>query len=229
MRLAKSSRAAGARGPPRRQNSPHARPQHLTRIKQCKPMGFYWHPCRRSASPLSAEVAHPACHAMQPAVLTGRMHSETDPHEHGGAPARVNAPRFRPFRYAGPTPQDTSRKAHADRPLSTRHSAKYRHKSCGFAPCLQVEAHIIEPAGFPVTDRAFRRAGMDYLNAVAILRHASWEQFAGWRQTDGGRLLLFTTRGSRSYLDAHYRPDDILLFGRENKDRCAGCRANGGG
>ena len=82
--------------------------------------------------------------------------------------------------------------------------------------CLQVEAHIIEPAGFPVTDRAFRRAGMDYLDAVAILRHASWEQFAGWRQTDGGRLLLFTTRGSRSYLDAHYRPDDILLFGRES-------------
>lgn len=82
--------------------------------------------------------------------------------------------------------------------------------------CLRVEAHIIEPAGFPVTDRAFRRAGMDYLDAVAIVRHASWEQFAQWRQADGGRLMLFTTRGSRSYLDAHYRPDDILLFGRES-------------
>jgi tRNA (cytidine/uridine-2'-O-)-methyltransferase len=82
--------------------------------------------------------------------------------------------------------------------------------------CLQVEAHIIEPAGFPVTDRAFRRAGMDYLDAVAIVRHASWEQFSEWRQTDGGRLLLFTTRGSRSYLDAQYRPDDVLLFGRES-------------
>jgi len=37
--------------------------------------------------------------------------------------------------------------------------------------CLGVEAHIIEPAGFPVTDRAFRRAGMDYLDQVTLVRH----------------------------------------------------------
>ena len=43
--------------------------------------------------------------------------------------------------------------------------------------CLQVAAHIIEPAGFPVTDRAFRRAGMDYLDRVAIIRHADWRAF----------------------------------------------------
>ena len=41
------------------------------------------------------------------------------------------------------------------------------------AACLGVEAHIIEPAGFPVTDRAFRRAGMDYLDQVTIVRHAA--------------------------------------------------------
>ena len=40
------------------------------------------------------------------------------------------------------------------------------------AACLGVEAHIIEPAGFPTTDRAFRRAGMDYLDHVEIVRHA---------------------------------------------------------
>ena len=49
------------------------------------------------------------------------------------------------------------------------------------AACLGVEAHIIEPAGFPVTDRAFRRAGMDYLDQVTIVRHASWDDFDGWR------------------------------------------------
>ena len=38
--------------------------------------------------------------------------------------------------------------------------------------CLGIEAHIIEPAGFPTSDRAFRRAGMDYLDAVTIVRHA---------------------------------------------------------
>jgi tRNA (cytidine/uridine-2'-O-)-methyltransferase len=82
--------------------------------------------------------------------------------------------------------------------------------------CLGIEAHIIEPAGFPTTDRAFRRAGMDYLDAVAIVRHASWHAFETWRRERGGRLLLFTTAGTASYLDHRYRKDDVLLFGRES-------------
>ena len=61
--------------------------------------------------------------------------------------------------------------------------------------CLGIEADIIEPAGFPVTDRAFRRAGMDYLDAVAITRHRSWQNFAAWRSGQGHRLVLFTTGG----------------------------------
>jgi tRNA (cytidine/uridine-2'-O-)-methyltransferase len=84
------------------------------------------------------------------------------------------------------------------------------------AACLGVEAHIIEPAGFPVTDRAFRRAGMDYLDAVTIVRHAAWQNFEQWRRHDGGRLLLFTTRGKQCYLDHAFRRDDVLLFGRES-------------
>src|SRR6516162_2106217 len=67
--------------------------------------------------------------------------------------------------------------------------------------CFGIEAHIIEPSGFPTTDRAFRRAGMDYLDAVAIVRHRSWADFAAWRDGAGGRLLLFTTGASVSYLD----------------------------
>jgi tRNA (cytidine/uridine-2'-O-)-methyltransferase len=82
--------------------------------------------------------------------------------------------------------------------------------------CLGLEAHIIEPAGFPTTDRAFRRAGMDYLDAVAVVRHRSWQDFAGWRGREGHRLLLFTTGAALSYLDFRYRADDILLFGRES-------------
>ena len=81
--------------------------------------------------------------------------------------------------------------------------------------CLDVTAHIIEPAGFAVSDRAFRRAGMDYLDQVALIRHASWEKFEGWRREAGSRLLLFTTKGAVSYLDFRYRASDILLFGRE--------------
>ncbi len=82
--------------------------------------------------------------------------------------------------------------------------------------CLGIAADIIEPAGFPVTDRAFRRAGMDYLDAVAVTRHRSWQSFAAWRSGQGHRLVLFTTAASLSYLDYRYRADDILLFGRES-------------
>jgi len=83
--------------------------------------------------------------------------------------------------------------------------------------CLGIEAHLIGPAGFPASDRAFRRAGMDYLDAVVIVRHRSWRDFESWRGgTEGHRLVLFTTSGARSYLDYRYRADDILLFGRES-------------
>jgi tRNA (cytidine/uridine-2'-O-)-methyltransferase len=82
--------------------------------------------------------------------------------------------------------------------------------------CLGVAAHIIEPAGFPVSDRHFRRAGMDYLDLVTITRHDSWSKFEQWRSLAGYRLVLFTTKGAGSYLDYGYGADDILLFGRES-------------
>ena len=82
--------------------------------------------------------------------------------------------------------------------------------------CLDVEAHIIEPAGFPISDRHFRRAGMDYLDQVAIVRHISWTHFEAWRREAGYRLALFTTKGAKPYLSHTYSDDEILLFGRES-------------
>jgi tRNA (cytidine/uridine-2'-O-)-methyltransferase len=82
--------------------------------------------------------------------------------------------------------------------------------------CLGVEAHLVGPAGFPSTDRAFRRAGMDYLDRVTIGRHISWETFDGWRRENGLKLTLFSTRATASYLDHAYSRDQILLFGRES-------------
>jgi tRNA (cytidine/uridine-2'-O-)-methyltransferase len=82
--------------------------------------------------------------------------------------------------------------------------------------CLGLEAHIIEPAGFPVTDRAFRRAGMDYLDQVAIVRHGSFAAFEGWRRCEGLTLVLLTTAAQRSYLDHTYRDNQVLLLGRES-------------
>jgi tRNA (cytidine/uridine-2'-O-)-methyltransferase len=85
--------------------------------------------------------------------------------------------------------------------------------------CLGIEAHIIEPAGFPSSDRAFRRAGMDYLDQVALTRHASWSVFLRWRadrEHPRPRLIVFSTRATRSYLDHRFESEDILLFGRES-------------
>jgi tRNA (cytidine/uridine-2'-O-)-methyltransferase len=82
--------------------------------------------------------------------------------------------------------------------------------------CLGAAAHIIEPAGFPISDRHFRRAGMDYLDHVDLNRHDSWSKFEEWRNEAGSRLVLFTTRAAGSYLDFRYESNDILLFGRES-------------
>ncbi len=82
--------------------------------------------------------------------------------------------------------------------------------------CLGVAAHIIEPAGFPVDDRAFRRAGMDYLNDVRIIRHRDWTAFDVWRREKAMALTLFTTKGAQSYLAHRYSDREILLFGRES-------------
>lgn len=82
--------------------------------------------------------------------------------------------------------------------------------------CLGVEVHIIEPAGFPVGDAGFRRAGMDYIDAVTWARHPSFEAFDARRRKEGRRLLVFTTAGAQPLMDFRFRADDVLLFGRES-------------
>ncbi len=82
--------------------------------------------------------------------------------------------------------------------------------------CLGVAVDIIEPAGFPVSDRAFRRAGMDYLDAVEIVRHASWRAFAADRAASGRRLVLATTRSALPYHAFSFAPGDVVMMGRES-------------
>jgi tRNA (cytidine/uridine-2'-O-)-methyltransferase len=82
--------------------------------------------------------------------------------------------------------------------------------------CLGVPVHIIEPAGFPVSDRAFRRAGLDYLDQVKIERHISFAAFDAWRKTNERRLVLLTTRGEQTYPSFAFKQNDLLLCGRES-------------
>ncbi|MBX9458545.1 MAG: tRNA (cytidine(34)-2'-O)-methyltransferase [Rhizobium sp.] len=84
------------------------------------------------------------------------------------------------------------------------------------AACLGLAVEVVEPAGFDLSDRNLRRAGMDYLAAVALRRHLDWNHFDDWRRQSGRRLVLASTGASLVYTDVDYRPDDILLFGRES-------------
>jgi tRNA (cytidine/uridine-2'-O-)-methyltransferase len=82
------------------------------------------------------------------------------------------------------------------------------------AACLGIGLDIIEPCGFPLSDRAIGRAALDYGSAAEIRRHDSWGAFLADRA--GGRLLLLTTRASAPYHRFAFRPDDVLLLGRES-------------
>ena len=82
--------------------------------------------------------------------------------------------------------------------------------------CLGVDAAIIEPAGFLISDRRFRRSAMDYLDQLVIDRHASFERFETWRAGSGRRLVLLTTKGDSQLWEFVFRPGDILMVGRES-------------
>jgi tRNA (cytidine/uridine-2'-O-)-methyltransferase len=86
--------------------------------------------------------------------------------------------------------------------------------------CLGIEAGLVEPAGFPTSDRHFRRAGMDYLDHLVLRRHASPAAFEAWRQNGpegpARRLLLLTTAGAWDYRDVSFAPGDVLMVGRES-------------
>ena len=84
------------------------------------------------------------------------------------------------------------------------------------AACLDLEAHLIDPAGFPISDRAFRRAGMDYLDAVTIHRHIGWTDFDAWRRKSGLRLVLATTKAATVFTQFTFTASDIIMLGRES-------------
>ncbi|MET0273005.1 MAG: TrmH family RNA methyltransferase, partial [Phenylobacterium sp.] len=82
--------------------------------------------------------------------------------------------------------------------------------------CLDVPVDVIEPCGFPLSDRAVARAAMDYAGKAEVKRHSSWQKFLEDPLRGQGRLLLFTTRGAAPFQEHKYLAGDVLLFGRES-------------
>lgn len=80
--------------------------------------------------------------------------------------------------------------------------------------CLGAAVDLIEPLGFTWDDRRVRRAAMDYIDHVAVTRHASFDSF---RASIGPqRLVLLSTKSTQSAYQFAFRADDILLFGKES-------------
>lgn len=80
--------------------------------------------------------------------------------------------------------------------------------------CLAVPIDIIEPCGFAFSDRALKRAGMDYRDQAHVVRHPDWASF---EQQAKGRIVLMTTKASILLPQANFRADDIILLGAESR------------
>ncbi|WP_187335319.1 tRNA (cytidine(34)-2'-O)-methyltransferase [Novosphingopyxis iocasae] len=82
------------------------------------------------------------------------------------------------------------------------------------AACFGVPCDVIEPCGFPFSDRALRRAGMDYAAAADWTRHADWSAYHAGQA--GSRLVLLSSKASASLYDFPFEPDDRLILGSES-------------
>ena len=77
------------------------------------------------------------------------------------------------------------------------------------------QLHLVEPLGFSMDDKLLRRAGLDYHEHAAVLRHADWASLCAQRQVAGGRAFAFTTRASTTLAEVAWQPGDWLVFGSE--------------
>ena len=81
--------------------------------------------------------------------------------------------------------------------------------------CLNVAVDIIEPCGFPFSDRSLKRAGMDYFDHVRYTRHADWDAFCATVDSREARIILLSSKAEEPHYGFAYRDNDILLFGSE--------------
>lgn len=81
------------------------------------------------------------------------------------------------------------------------------------AACVGVPVDLIEPMGFPFSDRTLARSAMDYAASVDVARHVDWDAF---KAAAPGRVVLLTTQATHRFDQAQFRADDTLLLGSES-------------
>ena len=84
------------------------------------------------------------------------------------------------------------------------------------AACFGLGVDLIGPLGFSMDEKRLRRAGMDYLDHLDLVRHDSWDVFRLAADAGGRRLVLLTTRAETSYLDFAFSDSDVLIAGSES-------------
>ena len=85
-------------------------------------------------------------------------------------------------------------------------------RTCAATGC---RLHLIRPLGFDISEKAVRRAGLDYWHLVEVLDYADLDDF--FRRNDVRRMWCLSTKAPRSYTQAAYRDGDYLFFGKETK------------
>lgn len=76
-----------------------------------------------------------------------------------------------------------------------------------------VALHLIEPLGFDISEKAVRRAGLDYWDMLDLHVYKNWDDFVC--KNPNANIYLSTTKGSVSYTEFKYKPNDYFVFGKE--------------
>ena len=79
--------------------------------------------------------------------------------------------------------------------------------------CFNVGVDLIEPCGFPFSDKRLRRAGMDYIDHVELARHVDWVAF---RRATSARIILLSSKATHRLHDFQFEASDVLLMGQES-------------
>ena len=74
--------------------------------------------------------------------------------------------------------------------------------------------HLIKPLGFDISDKAIRRAGMDYWKELDLHVYENFEEFV--EKNPGARIYMATTKARKAYTEVEYKGNDFIMFGKES-------------
>ncbi|MDC0216396.1 tRNA (cytidine(34)-2'-O)-methyltransferase [Candidatus Pelagibacter sp.] len=82
--------------------------------------------------------------------------------------------------------------------------------------CFAINLEVIEPCGFIFNDKKFKRVAMDYIDEKMIKFYKNYDEFLKVKKQKKERIILMTTKATKSYTSFSFKPDDTILFGRES-------------